>query len=68
MFAIFGNSYKLIVPLAEINNQVNEQANAGLEDQLAYMTADNFMFTVSLFLCLKNMDKKKKINISTLSM
>ena len=42
--------------------QVNEQANAGLQQirgQLAYI---NFMFTVSLFL---NMDKRKKIDIST---
>ena len=41
------DSYKLFLPLAEINSQVNEQATAGLQQiqaQLAYMTADNFMF------------------------
>jgi len=64
------DSYKLFLPLAEINSQVNEQAKAGLQrirGQLAYMIADNFMFNVSFFLCLKKMDKKKKIDISTLS-
>ena len=48
--------------IREINSQVNEQANAGLQrirGQLAYMTAENFMFTVSLFLYLKNQDKTK---------
>ena len=30
------------------------------------MTLDNFMFTVSLFLCIKNKDKRKKIDYRTL--
>ena len=70
MDALQATVYKLFLPLAEINSQVNEQAKAGLQriqGQLAYITADNFMFTISLFLCLKNMGKKKKIAISTLS-
>ena len=50
---------------------MNEQANAGLQrirGQLAYMTLDNFMFTVSLFLCIKNKDKIKKLDLSALSL
>ena len=63
-------TYKLSLDLKGINSQVNEQANAGLQrvrEQLAYMTVDNFMFTVSLFLCMKNIDKRNKIDMSTLS-
>ena len=51
--------------MSSINSQVNEQANAGLQHikgQLAYMTAANFMFTVSLFLAIKNVDAQNKIN------
>ena len=58
------DTYKYSLNLKDINSQVNEQANAGLQrirGQLAYMTVDNFMFTVSLFLCMKNIDKRKKI-------
>ena len=56
------DTYRLSVALRSINSQVNEQANAGLQiirGQLAYMTLDNIMFTVSLFLCIKNKDKIK---------
>ena len=44
----------------EINSQVNEQANSGLQKirgQLAYMSIDNFKLHCALFLALKNMDK-----------
>ena len=37
--------------IKEINSQVNEQANAGLQQiqgQLAHMTPENFMFTLKL--------------------
>ena len=47
----------------EINSQVNEQANAGLQrikGQLAYMSFDNFMLTLSLFLAVKNKDIQNK--------
>ena len=50
--------------LKEINSQVNEQANAGLQQikgQLAYMSPDNFMLTLSLFLAVKNKDVQNKI-------
>ena len=49
----------------EINSQVNEQANAGLQrikGQLAYMSLDNFMLTLSLFLAVKNKDIQNKIS------
>ena len=65
------DTYRLSVDLRSINSQVNEQANAGLQrirGQLAYMTLDNFMFTVSLFLCIKNKDKIKKLDLSALSL
>ena len=47
----------------EINSQVNEQANAGLQwikGQLAYMSLDNFMFTLSLFLAVRTRIYKTK--------
>ena len=43
----------------KINSQVNEQANSGLQRikaQLAYMKPDNFLFTLSLFLSIINVD------------
>ena len=49
-----------------INSQVNEQANAGLQhikSQLAYMSHENFIHTVSLFLAIKNQDVTKKLGI-----
>ena len=33
-----------------LSSQVNEQANAGLQRKLAYMSVDNFMFHLCLFL------------------
>ena len=63
MDALQATVYKLFLPLAEINSQVNEQEKAGLQriqGQLAYMTADNFMFTISLFLCLKKHGQEKE--------
>ena len=55
---------------SQINSQVNEQANSGLQrikGQLAYMKPENFVFTLSLFLYMNNMDKIKKLDISSLS-
>ena len=55
--------------MGNINSQVNEQANAGLQrikGQLAYMKPDNFMFHVKLFLTVTNMDKKVRVDLSTL--
>ena len=55
--------------IKEINSQVNEQANAGLQQirgQLAYMIPENFKFTLKLFLSIKNMDVQRKLDVSTL--
>ena len=49
------NLYKSALTNA-INSQVNKQANAGLQhikSQLANMSPENFMHTVSLFLAIK---------------
>lgn len=49
----------------EINSQVNEQVNAGfqwIKGQLAFMSLDHFMFTLSLFLAVKNKDIQNKIS------
>ena len=54
----------------DLNSQVNEQANARLQHikcQLAYMKFNNFVFHLCLFLCLKNKDVQRKIDISFLS-
>ncbi len=64
------DSYKSSVDIKSINSQVNEQANAGLQRiraQLAYMKPSNFVFTLSLFLCVTNLDKSTALNLSTLS-
>ena len=45
--------------ITNINSQVNEQANAGLQcikGQIAYMKAENFIFHVKLFLAISNME------------
>ncbi len=55
--------------IRDINSQVNEQANAGLQrirGHLAYMSFDNFKFHCSLFLALVNMDKKSRLSIGGL--
>ena len=55
--------------MKKINSQVNEQANAGLQrirGQLAYMTPENFMFTLKLFLTIKNKDVQRKLDMSLL--
>ena len=42
-----------------INSQINEQANSNLQHikgQVAYMSIENFMFTVTLFLAIRNID------------
>ena len=55
--------------LREINSQVNEQANAGLQrirEQLAYMTPQNFMFTITLFISVKSMDIQRKLDVSSI--
>ena len=52
-----------------INSQVNEQANSGLQKvqgQLAYMNNENFKIHCSLFLALKNMDKKLGLSVHDL--
>ena len=54
-----------------MNSQVNEQANAGLQHikrQLAYMSVVNFMFHLSLFLVVKNIDARKKLDVAILYM
>ena len=35
-----------------------------IKGQLAYMSADNFMFHLSLFLAVKNIDARKKLDVS----
>ena len=50
--------------IAQINSQINEQANAGLQRikaQLSYMSLDNFIFHLSLFLAIKNVDITKNL-------
>ena len=52
-----------------INFQINEQANSGLQKirgQLAYMSVENFRIHCSLFLALKNMDKKFGLSLHAL--
>ena len=52
------DKYQTAIDVRNINSQINEQANAGLKHlqaQLAYMSPDNFMFHLSLFLAQKNM-------------
>lgn len=56
------DQYKATCDVVTINSQINEQANAGLKrirSQLAYMTLDNFMIHLSLFLGIKNIDIKR---------
>ena len=63
------DSYKSLNSV-RINSQVNEQANAGLQrikGQLAYMKPENFVFTLSVFLAISNMDKLTKLDVSGLS-
>jgi len=55
--------------IKEINSQVNEQANTGLQrirGQLAYITPENFMFTLKLFLTIKNKEIQRKLDMSLL--
>ena len=57
--------------LKEINSQVNEQANAGLQrirGQLAYMTPENFMITIGIFFYVKNSDIRRKLDIASLKL
>ena len=64
------DTYKDCFHIKDINSQVNEQANAGLQrirGQLAYMNAENFMFTISLFLYLKNIDMTRKLDLTQLT-
>jgi len=49
--------------------KVNEQANAGFQGirgQLAYMTPENFMLTLKLFLTIKNRDIQRKLDMPLL--
>ena len=53
----------------EINSQVNEQVDSGIQKiqgQLAHMNIENFKIHCSLFLALKNMDKKFGISVQDL--
>ena len=62
------NSYKQMA-IKDINSQANEQANASLQrirGELAYMTPENFMFTLKLFISTKNKDVERKLDLSTL--
>ena len=55
--------------LKEINSQVNEQASAGLQrirGQLAYMTPENFMFTIALYFSIKGIGPLYKREITTI--
>ena len=57
--------------IATINSQVNEQANAGLQQikgQIAYIKPENFMFHVKLFVSIMNMDKRGKLDVGKLSL
>ena len=52
-----------------LNSQINA-ANAGLQhikSQLAYMAFDNSVFHLCLFLCLKNKDAQREIDVHCLS-
>ena len=52
-----------------INSQINEQGNSNLQHikgQVAYMSIENFMFTVSLFFAIRNMDSIRNIDIHLL--
>ena len=64
--------HKYATPLiTNINSQVNEQANTGLQcikGQIAYMKPDDFMFHVQLFLNIANMDKRGKIDVGKSSL
>ena len=65
-----GYNLDMYIAHKDLNSQVNEQANTGLQhikSQLAYMTFDNFVFHLCLFLCLKNKDAQRKIDVSCLS-
>ena len=50
------DSYRLNTDIRTINSQTNEQANVGRQRQLAYMTPENFMLHIKLYLGLKNDD------------
>jgi hypothetical protein len=53
------DSYRTNRDIRMTNSQINEQANAGLQrlkGQLAYMTPDNFMYHIRLYLALLNDD------------
>ena len=55
--------------LRALNSQINEQANADLQKirgQLAYMTAANFHFHISLFIGIKNYDIIHSMDVSQL--
>jgi len=57
--------------LRAVNSQINEQANADLQKirgQLAYMTATNFHFHLSLFLAVKNYDIIKSTDVSRIQL
>ena len=51
------------IKIAEINSQINEQANAQLRHlstQAAYMTPANLIFHVAVFFAIRNMEKNEQ--------
>lgn len=51
------SKYNTSIDVKQINSQVNEQGNAGiqrLKGHLSYMLPDNFMFHVRLYFAMKN--------------
>ena len=58
------DSYSEDAYIANINSQVCEQANSNLRNistQVAYMTPDNFIFHVKIFLALRNTTKIRQL-------
>ena len=64
---MWGSSSGYNLDMYSTHKGLNLQVNAGLQhikSQLAYMT---FVFHLCLFLCLKNKDAQRKIDVSCLS-
>ena len=59
------NTYKQMA-IKDINSQVNEQANVGLQQIRGQLAPENFMFTLKLFLSIKNKNVQRKPDVSTL--
>ena len=64
-----GNNLDMYSKHKGLNSQINA-ANTGLQhikSQLSYMAFDNSVFHLCLFLCLKNKDAQREINVRCLS-